>query len=105
MQNHIIQKDRWFSTGIFVIIHLIYEIERYEQSTNHFANIASNAAVDVSGYEVNAGVMFWDIKGDRLSIGVAATGYYVGFGINDKGPRMAGADLALCREFQVGEWA
>ena len=68
-------------------------------------NVCSNAAVDVSGYKVNAGVVYWDVKGDRLSVGVAATGYYVGFGINDKGPRMSGADIALCREFQVRGFA
>ena len=64
-------------------------------------NVCSNAAADRSGYKANAGVVFWDVKGKRLSVGLAATGYYVGFGINDKGPRMSGADIALCREFQV----
>ena len=74
-------------------------------SLQTFVNACSNAAAELSGYKVNAGIIYWDIKGDRLSVGLAATGYYVGFGINDKGPRMSGADIAICREYQVGTFA
>lgn len=60
-------------------------------------------SIEALGDDDRAGaVAYWRLNEDQIQIGLAATGMWAGFGMNEKSPSMQGADFAVCREHQAG---
>eukprot|EP00931_Biecheleriopsis_adriatica_P066205 TRINITY_DN40604_c0_g1_i1.p1 TRINITY_DN40604_c0_g1~~TRINITY_DN40604_c0_g1_i1.p1 ORF type:complete len:1011 (+),score=183.81 TRINITY_DN40604_c0_g1_i1:116-3148(+) len=68
-----------------------------------FATDSYTGHLEAIGDDGKSGAaVYWRTDADEVHIGLAATGMWAGFGMNEKSPSMQGADIVVCREHQAG---